>query len=145
MNTFLSQFAQKHAKLGLSRTSVLPVDQLVNNKHPVAAYYTLAVATVSKLAIPSEKNLSRYPIPVALLARLAIDVNYQNQGLGAKTLITALRHTVRLCDEGLSVHGLVLDVLNNAALSFYQRFDFFFPFTDDPMRLFVPMGALRNI
>jgi len=89
--------------------------------------------------------LPRYPIPVALLARLAIDVSYQKNGLGAKTLITALRHLVRLCDQRLPVHGLILDVLNSDALDFYQRFDFFFPFTDDPMRLFAPMGLLRKV
>jgi hypothetical protein len=52
---------------------------------------------------------------------------------------------VRLCDEGLPALGLVLDVLDENALAFYQRFNFFHAFTNDPMRLFVPMTALRKI
>jgi hypothetical protein len=124
---------------------VLPVDVFTGNKNPVAAYYTLAVSSVCKSEIPVIQSLPKYPIPITLLARLAVDINYQGQRLGEKTLISALRHTVRLCDEGLPTYGLVLDVLDDDALKFYQRFDCFHAFTDDPMRLFVPMNVLRKI
>ncbi len=145
MNLFLSRFAIKQAKLGLSRTLVLPVDELVANKKPIAAYYSLAASTIYRQDIPSAQSLPRYPVPVALLARLAVDVNYQGNRLGEKSLIYALRHVVRLCDEGLPAYGLVLDVLDDDALKFYQRFNFFRIFTNDPMRLFVPMNVLRKI
>ena len=78
-------------------------------------------------------------------ARLAVAVNFQGNRLGEKSLVYALRHTVRLCDQGLPSLGLVLDVLDKDALGYYQRFDFFHTFTTDPMRLFVPMIALRKI
>jgi hypothetical protein len=145
MNLFLSRFAVKHAKLGLSRTLVLPLDEPEANKTQIAAYYTLAASTVSRQDIPGTQNLPRYPVPVALLARLAVDINFQGKHLGEKSLVYALRHTVNLCDEGLPALGLVLDVLDEDALKFYQRFDFFHAFTDEPMRLFAPMTALRNI
>ena len=145
MNLFLSRFAIKHAKLGLSRTLVLPEVSTLPSKTPIAAYYTLAAATVSQQRIPVEHSLPRYPLPVALLARLAVDLQYQGKRLGEKTLIYALRHAVRLCDEGLPAVGLILDVLDEDALRFYQRFDFFHCFTDDPMRLFVSMNVLRKI
>ncbi len=145
MNQFLSRFAIKHAKSGLSRTLVLTVDEPVAGKRPIASYYTLAASTVCQYEIPTTQSLPRYPVPVALLCRLAVDVNYQAIGLGEKSLISALRHTVRLCDEGLPVYGLILDVLDEDALKFYQRFDFFHSFTDDPMRLFSPMNVLRKI
>lgn len=145
MNVFLSRFAIKHAKLGLSKTLVLPVDDNVANKKSIAAYYTLAVATVNRQDIPSAENLSRYPVPVAMLARLAVDVKFQGKQLGEKSLIYALRHAVRLCDEGLPAYGLVLDVLDNDALKFYQRFNFFHSFTNNPMRLFAPINAIRKI
>lgn len=124
---------------------VLPIEGSQTPKSPIAAYYTLAVSTVTRQEIPNTSSLPRYPVPVALLARLAVDVNFQGKRLGEKTLIYALRHTVRLCSEGLPALGLVLDVLDEDALAFYQRFAFFHPFTDDPMRLFVPMSALRKI
>jgi hypothetical protein len=70
---------------------------------------------------------------------------FQKQGLGEKTLISALRQGVCLTDKGLPTLGVVLDVLDNDALGFYQRFDTFQTFTDDPMRLFIPMNVLRKL
>ena len=145
MNQFIRQFAYKHGKLGLSRTMVLPVANVENDKRLIAAYYTLAVASVQRKSLPVKKSLPKYPIPVALLARLAVDLKYQNMRLGEKSLISALRHAVRLCDEGLPAYGLVLDVLDEDALSFYQRYDIFHQLSNDPMRLFAPMSVLRKI
>ncbi len=144
MNQFLTRFAAKHAELGLSSTWVL-LEETKAAKFPVAAYYTLASATVSKASLPTEKSLPHYPIPVVLLARLAIDQRHQAKGLGAKMLISALRHAVQLTEQGLPAFGLVLDVLDEQALQFYQHFDFFEPLCDDPMRLFVSMNSLRTL
>lgn len=148
MNTFLSRFAFKHSKLGLSSTWVLSEQLDSEKKHEkrkVAAYYTLASSTVIKSGIPTNKSLPHYPIPVVLLARLAVDKKYQGKGLGAKILVTALRHAAELTNQGLPAYGLVLDVLDDEALSFYQCFDFFEPFTNDPMRLFVGMDSVRQL
>lgn len=79
------------------------------------------------------------------LNRALLFDNLQRRNLGTKTLIYALRHAVKLCDYGLPAVGLVLDVLDEDALKFYQKFDFFTPLTNDPMRLFVSMESLRHI
>lgn len=89
--------------------------------------------------------MPNYSIATVLLARLAVDVDFQGRKLGEKSLITALRHAVKLCDSGLPAIGLILDVLDEDALKFYQHFDFFHPLTDDPTRLFVSMNTLRDI
>lgn len=145
MNEFLVRFAIKHHKAGLSSTYVLPIDDPATDKANIAAYYTLAVSTIIKEDIPTAQSLPRYPIPMTLLARLAIDKNFQGQYLGSKTLIYALRHAVRLRDSGLPVFGLILDVLDQDALAFYQKFDFFQLLTNTPMRLFVSISSLRQI
>ena len=154
MDTFLSRFAFKHSKLGLSSTWVLVKEQNSKNnvkqekqraKSEVIAYYTLAASTVIKSGIPTDKSLPHYPIPVVLLARLAVDQKYQGKGLGAKILVTAIRHAVELTDRGLPAYGLVLDVLDDDALKFYQCFDFFEPFTNNPMRLFIGMNSVRKL
>jgi hypothetical protein len=82
---------------------------------------------------------------VVLLARLAIDKTFQGKRIGEKTLVTALRKSVALTNTGLPALGLVLDVLDDDALGFYQRYKIFEPFTDDPMRLFAPMTLLAQI
>jgi GNAT superfamily N-acetyltransferase len=91
------------------------------------------------------KELPSYPVPVTLLARLAVSENYQNRGVGAKTLVTALRQAVVLKDKGLPTIGMVLDVLDEDALCFYYHFDAFHAFSDNPMRLFVPMHVIQQL
>lgn len=147
MNKFLARFAVKNMRLGLSRTWVLPVvdENQQSQKAKIAAYYSLAFSTVTREEIPSDKSLPPYPVPVVLLARLAIDEQFKRQRLGEKTLITALRKSVELTDSGLPAFGVILDVLDEDALGFYQRYEMFEPFTDDPMRLFVSMHTLKQI
>jgi len=147
MNEYLARFALRNMHLGLNNTWVLPI---INNedsdgKANIAAYYTLASSTVTREEIPTDKNLPGYPVPVVLLARLAVDQQFTKQGLGEKTLITALRKAAELTDAGLPAHCLILDVLDQDAQNYYQRFDMFTPFTDDPMRLFVPIQVVKQI
>lgn len=145
MNRFLTQYAVKHGKLGLSSTFVLTEDTASASKRPVAVYYTFCSATVTRQSLPTTQSLPAYPVPVVLLARLAVDTHYQRQRLGEKSLVYALRHAVQLCDSGLPAHGLILDVLDRDALHFYQQFDMFECFADNPMPLFVSMNTLRDV
>ncbi len=147
MNMFLARFAVKNMRLGLSSTWVLPVvdDGKQSKKLQIAAYYTLASSTIMREEIPADKNLPGYPVPVVLLARLAVDEQFKEQRLGEKTLITALRKSVELTDSGLPALGVILDVLDGDALGFYQHYEIFEPFTDNPMRLFAAMNTLRQI
>ena len=147
MNDFLHRYALRNRKLGLSATWVLPLSDLESGsrKQPVAAYYTLASSTVRREEIPVQRSLPGYPVPVVLLARLAVHRQFQGRGLGEKTLVTALRQSVVLVQRGLPALGLVLDVIDEQALSFYQTFNLFQSFTDDPLRLFVPMSVLEQV
>jgi GNAT superfamily N-acetyltransferase len=147
MDAFLIRFSSKNAELGISKTWVLlDQDKGEKKKFPIAAYYTLAVGTVTRETLPvNHKELPFYPVPVTLLARLAVSKNYQNRGVGAKTLVTALRHAVVLKDKGLPTIGVVLDVLDEDALCFYNHFGAFHAFSDNPMRLFVPMHVIQQL
>lgn len=144
MNEFLARYAIKHAKLGLSRTYVLPGVRS-RSKALIAAYYTLSTASVTREEIPVKQSLPSYPLPVVMLGRLAIDSRYQGRGLGAKTLVYALRQAANLSEAGLPAYGLILDVIDDQALTFYRHFELFQPFMDNPMRLFVPMNTLKKI
>ena len=144
MNEFLARNAVKHSKLGLSRTYVL-AETSGEPKRTVSAYYTLAASSVNRLEIPAKQSLPSYPVPVVMLCRLAVSSQYQGKKLGAKTLVYALRQAASLSNAGLPAYGLILDVLDHQALAFYQHFELFEPFTNDPMRLFVPMKVLEKI
>lgn len=145
MNQFLSRYAANHSGV-ISYSWVLPVANTSKSaKVQLAAYFTLASSTVRKEEIPYDKSLPQYPVPVILLARLAVDKNFAKQGFGEKTLITSIRKAVELEAGGLPALGFILDVLDDDALSFYQHYGTFEPFTDNPMRLFASMNTIRQI
>lgn len=148
INVYLRRYAAKNMALNLNRTFVLPFTTGDSSaKRQVAAYYTLAHQTLVREALPDPARLPRYPVPVILLAQLGIDQRFHRQGLGAKTLVHALRHAYQIASnpKGLPAMGVVLDVLDNDALTFYQSFDFFLPLTANPMKLFVPMASLETL
>jgi GNAT superfamily N-acetyltransferase len=148
INVYLRRYAAKNMALNLNRTFVLPdTTENTSEKPEVAAYYTLAHQTLVREELPDPPRLPRYPVPVILLAQLGIDQRFHRQGLGAKTLVHALRHTYQIASNpnGLPAMGDILDVLDHDALAFYQSFNFFLPLTDNPMKLFVPMASLAAL
>ncbi len=148
INTYLHRYAAKNMALNLNRTFILPCAPEENSaKSHVAAYYTLAHQTLVREELPDASHLPRYPVPVILLAQLGIDVQFHRQGLGTKTLVHALRHAYQIASnpKGIPATGVVLDVLDQEALAFYQSFDFFLPLTNNPMKLFVPMASLETL
>ena len=153
INTYLRRYAAKNMALNLNRTFVLPympeayIGKEDSRKSHVAAYYTLAHQTLVREELPDPSRLPRYPVPVILLAQMGIDRQFHRQGLGAKTLIYALRHAYQIASnpKGIPALGVVLDVLDQDALAFYRSFDFFLPLSDTPTKLFVPIASLESL
>ena len=145
LNEYLRRYAIRNSELGLSRTWVLP-EQSLQPKAPVAAYFTLASSTVLRADLPATvSSLPAYPVPVVILARLGVSLTHQGQQLGAKTLVQALRTARELSERGLPAFGVVLDVLDDDALQFYQHMGMFSPLTDQPKRLFIAMDTIRQL
>lgn len=151
MNHFLSRFAERHMTQGISWTYVLPVNQSgfipgKTGKAPIAAYYTMSRSQVNRSNIPQKASLPYHDVPVFLIAKLAVDYRYQQQGIGAKSLISALRHAVDIKSRPDSCGiGVVLDVLDDKAACFYKSFDFFLPMKDDCNRLYVGLKDLEDL
>jgi len=95
LNAFIRTKAVKHMKAGISRTMLLSASvPLPNGKYPICAFYTIAPSSISRETLPKKliKKLPRYPVPVFLLAQLAVHLEYHGQGLGKITLIKALEY-----------------------------------------------------
>lgn len=145
LNEYLSRFAVKNNGLGLSRTWVLPCPSN-EGKSNISAYFTLASSSVSRESLPKQsKSLPSYPIPIVLLARLAISLDYQNKQLGIKTLVHALRTAYSINQSGLPAIGVVIDVLDDDAMRFYEHIGIFTQFSDNPIRLFVHMDVINQL
>ena len=75
LNDFIQTQAAKHMQAGISRTMVLPAaTPLPNQKYPICSFYTIAPSSICRDTLPQAmgKKLPRYPIPVFLLAQLAV-------------------------------------------------------------------------
>ncbi len=144
MGLFLDRFAFQQQKKGVSKTWVL-TEVIDSGKAPVVAYFTLKSAEINKEDVPLGGGFPKYGLPVVLLAKLAVDQKYRGTGLGAKSLVYAIREAVSLTTVGLSAVGIILDVLDEDALRFYQNMGIFDEFTNDPMRLFITMNEASQL
>ncbi len=89
----------------------------------VAGFYTLSAGGILLDDLPSDlaKGLPRYPLPVARMGRLAVDLSYRGRGLGAALLLHAL---AKAAQADVKVFALVVDAKDDTAKSFYIRYGF---------------------
>lgn len=141
LDRFLKQYASQNQKTGVSRTFVA----LKPGERIVRGYYSLAAGSVHLESLTSEqrKRLQGYPVPVALLGRLAVDKGAQGQKLGSYVLVDALRRVAR-ADRDLGIHAVEVVAIDDAAKGFYLRYGFT-ELADDPHHLFIPMKTVRKL
>ena len=86
----LNQFLQRYALVNHANGSARTFVSLSGGQ--ISGYYSLAAASAEHAAVPSRisKGPARHPIPMLLLARLAVDLKAQGQGLGRSLLQSAL-------------------------------------------------------
>jgi predicted N-acetyltransferase YhbS len=89
------------------------------------------------------KGLARHPIPVMVLARLAVATSHQGQSIGAGLLRDAVLRTLQAADIA-GIRALVVHAKDDGARRFYEHFDFA-PSPTDPLHLFVLVKDLRRI
>ena len=108
-------------------------------------YYSLGAASVEYDAATErmKKGLARHPIPVLLLARLAVDRSWQGRGLGAGLLLDALRRVVAAA-EIVGIRAVLVHAKNDAARRFYEHFDFD-PSPVDPLQLFLLVKEIARL
>ena len=139
LNRFLVRFAFPNQQAGASQTYVGLSEQIV------IGYYTLVVGQVTYEDAPERltKGLARHPVPIMLLARLAVSVEWQGRGLGAGFMKDAMRRTLQAADiAGIRAFGV--HAKDDAARAFYEHFGFVAS-SSDPFHLFVLMKDLRRI
>ncbi|MHB8509461.1 MAG: GNAT family N-acetyltransferase [Candidatus Dormibacteria bacterium] len=113
----------------------------------VAGYHSLALSDVEKEALPVlvKSRLPsgiRYPIPVMLLARLAVDERHQSQKIGQTLLRDAVSRTLAVSEQAGLV-ALLVHALDDEAASWYETKGGFQPSPMDPLHLFLPLSAIR--
>jgi GNAT superfamily N-acetyltransferase len=141
LDDFIRTLVNQYEKRGLGRTyvAVLAGEQLVRG------YYTIASGAIAFDTVPPEraKKLPRHPIPVVLIARLAVDQTAQRQRLGEKLLLDALNRSLELSDA-IGIHAVVVDAIDSDAKAFYHKYRFT-SLIDDEFHLILPVSTIRDI
>ncbi len=114
------------------------------NQDEVVGYYSLAVGHVEHVDAPSRllKGQARHPVPIMLLARLAVDVRFQNQGVGTSLFADAVRRTLQAA-EVAGIRALAVHAKDDRVKQFYSRFDFMESPTN-PLHLLVLLNDLKK-
>lgn len=136
LHTLVSQYEKR--KLGRTYVAVVPPEKYV------LGYYSLSSGSVAFERLPPSvtKKLPKHPVPVILLARLAVDKSCQGKGLGAALLANALERSLDL-SKSLGVHAVAVEALDDEASSFYRKFGFV-PLIDNALRLCLPMATIES-
>lgn len=115
------------------------------NTGKVAGFYSLAVGSVEPSAAASRviKGLARHPVPVMILARLAIDRTHQSAGLGRALLKDALLRTLQAADIA-GIRAILVHAKDDAARNWYLNWGFE-PSPTDPYHLFLLIKDLVKI
>ena len=119
LDDWLKRRALANQASGASRTFVV-----TNDEHQVVGYYALAVGAVAHQA--ASRNIRQNmpdPIPVLVLARLAVDVSAQRAKLGAALLKDALQRCLVVSQQA-GVRALLVHALNDGARQFYEHYGF---------------------
>lgn len=146
LDHFITSQALRHMQAGISRTMVLPAAKpLPNGKYPICAFYTIAPGSISRKTLPDElaKKLPGYPVPVFLLAQLAVHQDYKGRGLGKVTLIKALEHLYDI-NSHMQAYAVIVDCLNENITAFYEQFGIELLSQENGRdRLFLPMKTVK--
>ena len=139
LNRFLARYAYQNQQAEASQTYVGLVDD------EVVGFYTLVVAQVEYDDAPQRlaKGLAKHPIPLMLLARLAVAASWQGRGVGSGLLKDAMLRTLQAADIA-GIRAMAVHAKDDDARAFYERFGFTMAPTD-PYHLFVLLKEVRAI
>ena len=137
LNQFLQRFALTNQKSNSAATYVCC------HSGQVVGYYSLAVGSVEPASAAPRvvKGMPQHPVPVMILARLAIDVGHQRIGLGRALLKDALKRTAQVADIA-GIRALLVHAKDESARDWYLQWEFESS-ASDPLHLFLLMKDLK--
>jgi GNAT superfamily N-acetyltransferase len=141
LDEFIRRLAAQYERRDLGRTYIA----VRPGESRVQGYYTLASGAIPFRNLPDSaaRKLPRHPVPVILLARLAVDQATQGHGLGEALLLDALGRCLDLAGE-LGIHAVEVDAIDARARSFYEKYGFV-PLIDADLHLFLPVVTIRDV
>lgn len=117
---------------------------VVCHKRHVVGFYSLAVGAIEHEVASkrTKRGLARHPIPVMILARLAVDMEFQDQKIGSGLLKDALIRTLE-ASEYAGIRAVLVHAKDDEVVNFYTHFDFE-PSPIDPLKLMLLIKDIRK-
>jgi GNAT superfamily N-acetyltransferase len=139
LNRFLKRQAWSNQQAHSTQTYVLAKELRVGG------YYGLAASSIvhDQATERVKKGLAKHPIPIILLARLAVDVSIHGKGVGSALLKDALQRAVHAADT-IGARALLVHAKDDGARGFYEHFTFESS-PSDPYHLLLIMKDLVQI
>ncbi|WP_293863392.1 GNAT family N-acetyltransferase [uncultured Alsobacter sp.] len=140
LDAYLARHAQANQAMGAAQTYVALADGTT-----VVGYFSLVVGSVLHEDAPDRlaKGLARHPVPVMVLARLAVARDWQGRGLGAGLLKNALQRTSNAADIA-GIRAVVVHAKDDDAVRFYKAYGFA-PWPSRPLSLYLLLKDLKRI
>jgi GNAT superfamily N-acetyltransferase len=137
LDRFLIRHALQAQQMNSSQTYVGVSDKTV------IGFYTIVAGEVRRVDAPERvvKGMPRHPIPLLVLARLAVHSNWQGHGVGAGLLLDALGRVLQVADI-VGVRAIAVHAKDDSAAGFYRHFGFM-PSPTDSRHLFMLMKDIR--
>jgi GNAT superfamily N-acetyltransferase len=138
LDDWLRRRARANQVSGASRTFVVCQGKLV------VGYYALASGVIAAESAPGRfrRNMPN-PIPVAVLARLAVDRNWQGKGIGRALFRDAALRVAHAADA-IGIRGILVHAISEEAKNFYVKLGFD-PSPREPMTLMVTLSDVRSV
>lgn len=122
-NAALNEWLIRHSRQ--AQTSGSAKTFVIADGEQAVGYYSLTVGQIDTLDAPERirKGMGQYPIPVVILARLAVSRSHQGCGIGRGMLQEAIRRTLSMAEQA-GIRAMLAHPVDEDAARFYKRFGF---------------------
>jgi GNAT superfamily N-acetyltransferase len=119
LNEWLLRHARQAQASGSAKTFVVADDDRI------AGYFSLTVGQIDTVDAPERirKGMGQYPLPVVILARLAVNAQDHGRGIGFGLLQDAIRRTFLIAEQA-GIRAMLTHPVDEDATRFYTRFGF---------------------
>jgi GNAT superfamily N-acetyltransferase len=142
LDDYLARFARQNHESGIAKTFVAVAP---DSPRRILGYYSISAGAIERENLPQRaaKRFPNFPIPVARLARLAVDHEFQGRGLGEDLMMDALNRVLRASGD-IGIVAVLIDAKHEKAKRFYARYEFE-SLPDQPLVLWLPMSAIARL
>ena len=141
LDNYIRRYASQDIRRNVARVFVATPEK---NPQQLAGFFTLSAGSVSCSSLPASlaRKLPLYPVPVARIGRLAVDLKFQRKGIGSILLADACQK-VSQASSVLAVAGIIVDAKDDVAIAFYKHFGFIL-LQGQSVRMMLPASVFQS-